>query len=298
MFVSEDRMTPFFSIIIPTYNRAQLLKSSLKSVINQTFSNFEVLVVDDHSTDETRSVVASLKDARIEYILNDRPRGGAGTRNSGIFRARGEWVAFLDDDDVWMPNKLELQYKRTTEIGDSVGLIYSGFIGYDFKGREKVFLPRKEELSWNDLFYRNYIGTYSTVAIRTKLLRGLGGLDERFPAVQDRELYVRVCRVSEVACINEVLAKFSMSDQNRISSNYHKRLVGNLLFRTKYQELIKQNYRLRHIWAARIFLYATLQKDMKQILNSLPWTLAGLFLDPPHLYKIIRRLVVLCVNHA
>ena len=91
--------SPTFSVVIPTHNRAEMLREAIQSVLDQTFTDFELLVVDYHSSDNTAEVVASVADPRIIYLINDHARGGAGTRNAGTFRAKGEWVAFLDSDE-------------------------------------------------------------------------------------------------------------------------------------------------------------------------------------------------------
>ncbi|MFQ5769234.1 MAG: glycosyltransferase family 2 protein, partial [bacterium] len=146
--------SPFFTVVIPTHNRAELLKEAIQSVLAQTFSDFELIVVDDHSTDNTRDVIASFRDSRIKYVLNDRTTGGAGTRNAGIFRAQGEWVAFLDDDDVWLPQKLALQYNKIQDVDDSVGLVYCGYATYDFDEKRDIFQYCPQKAGWiqNELF--------------------------------------------------------------------------------------------------------------------------------------------------
>ena len=122
----------FFTVIIPTYNRATLVKEAIQSVLDQTFDNFELIIVDDHSTDNTKDVVQSYSDKRICYVLNDHIKGAAGARNAGLSRSGGKWVAFLDSDDVWLPKKLELVYEKIKEVDTDVGLIYTGFADYDF----------------------------------------------------------------------------------------------------------------------------------------------------------------------
>ena len=273
--------SPFFSVVMPTYNRSGLLKEAVRSITDQSFEDFELLIVDDHSTDDTKNAVASFKDSRIKYIVNDRTKGGAGTRNAGIFRAKGHWVAFLDDDDVWLPNKLELQYRKIQEVDNAVGLIYSGSAAYDFtkKCEVSVFVPEKEGWIQQDLLYRNYIGTFSKVAIRADLLKKLGGLDERFEALQDMELYVRITGVSKVAFVNETLTYTRRTNKDRITFNFEKKLKSSLLFWEQYRHIINENPRLRHRAASRVFVFACELRDRKYIIKALPWTLAGLFFD-------------------
>ncbi len=100
---------PLISVVIPTYNRADLIGQTINSVLKQSYTNLEIIVVDDSSTDNTKTVVEGINDARIRYFLHSTNQGGAAARNTGIKAAEGEYIAFLDSDDVWVNNKLELQ---------------------------------------------------------------------------------------------------------------------------------------------------------------------------------------------
>ena len=103
--------TPTVSVVIPTYNRADLLPRAIRSVLSQTYWNCELIIVDDCSTDNTREVVSTWTDSRIRYIRHPENRHQSGAINTGIEHARGQYVAFLDDDDEWMPTKLEKQVR-------------------------------------------------------------------------------------------------------------------------------------------------------------------------------------------
>jgi glycosyltransferase involved in cell wall biosynthesis len=284
---------PFFSVIIPTYNRAEFLKEAIESVLCQTLQDFEVIIIDDHSGDDTKEVVTSFRDERIIYILNDRGRGGAGTRNAGIGRARGEWVAFLDDDDVWLPEKLDILYKKVQEVDQSVGLIYTGYAVYDFdkKVERNLFIPQKEGSMYKDLLYNNYIGALSSVAIRRDLLRIVGGFDQEFPGMQDVDLYVRIANISKVAFIKEKLVYMRRSNTDRISLDLQKKLKSSLLFWSKYKKIINKDLRLRQSAASRVFSYAIRQGNMKEALRNLPLTLSGLVLDISNFYAMWRRIL-------
>ena len=97
------------SIIIPMYNREKTIKMAVESILEQTCQDFELIIVDDCSTDNTDEVVASIKDERIRYLKNERNSGAAVSRNRALREAKGRWIAFLDSDDLWMPEKLEKQ---------------------------------------------------------------------------------------------------------------------------------------------------------------------------------------------
>ena len=119
------------SVIIPTHNRARFLREAISSVLNQTFQDFEILVVDDASDDNTREVVAGFEDIRIKYFRHDTNRGGSAARNTGIRNSMCSYIAFLDDDDEWFPEKLGKQMELLLASDPKVGAVYTGYLDVD-----------------------------------------------------------------------------------------------------------------------------------------------------------------------
>ena len=119
------------SVIVPTHNRADYLSAAIESVLEQTFQDFELLVVDDASTDTTAALVSSFSDSRIKFIRLDMNRGGSAARNQGILSSRCDYIAFLDDDDAWTPEKLELQVELLDRAPAEVGAVYTGYTMVD-----------------------------------------------------------------------------------------------------------------------------------------------------------------------
>jgi glycosyltransferase involved in cell wall biosynthesis len=289
---------PFFSVIIPTFNRPDLLRESIKSVLDQTFRNFEIIVVDDHSINDIREIVASFKDNRIQYILNDHISGGAGTRNAGIFRAKGEWIAFLDDDDIWLKKKLELQYNKiVNEIDDQTGIIYTGFADYDFEKKREIMpvIPKKEGWIQDDILYTNFMH-FSSVVIKASLLKKLGGLDEQFQAMQDMELYVRLAFITKVAAVKETLIYIRKGNSDRISINIQKKFNSILLFYSKYRTYIDKNPRIRHRISTLMLSYGIRLKQWTVVMKSLPWSFAGLFLDCSNFLRTIWGVILILIK--
>jgi len=180
---------PFFTVVIPTYNRSAMLAEAIDSVLAQTFTDFELIVIDDHSQDDTAQVVAPFADPRICYLLNERSKGACGTRNTGIFKARGTWIAFQDDDDLWQPEKPAYQHERIQSVGDRVGLIYTGYTSVGTDDSIKQVVPQEEGPLLDALLYKNVIGAFPSVVVRRDLLLAVNGLDERFLAMQDGDLF-------------------------------------------------------------------------------------------------------------
>src|SRR2546426_4401729 len=127
---------PKVSVIIPTHNRAEFLRSAITSVLNQTFQDFEIIIIDDVSKDHTREVIANFNDARIKVIYNQVSKGAAGARNIAIMNSNCEYIAFLDDDDEWLPEKLKIQTCLLDNSPPEVGGVCTGcFIIEEVGGR-------------------------------------------------------------------------------------------------------------------------------------------------------------------
>src|SRR5262245_44117839 len=139
---------PKVSVIIPTHNRAELLRSAITSVLNQTFQDFEIIVIDDASKDHTREVIGHFNDARIKVIHNQVSKGAAGARNIGIMNTNCEYIAFLDDDDEWLRDEHEIQYCLLDDRPPEVGCICTGcFIIEKMSGRVSIYIPGIYDLS-------------------------------------------------------------------------------------------------------------------------------------------------------
>ena len=156
-------LRPFISIIIPTYNRAYSLENTLKIVLNQTYRNFEIILIDNHSTDGTSNLVGRLNDKRIKFIQIFNNGIIAKSRNKGIKEAKGEFIAFLDSDDWWTENKLEIAVKYIKDGFE--------FIFHDLKVepnslsiKDKIFNKNKRQFTFEEcLLYGNFIYTSSVI---------------------------------------------------------------------------------------------------------------------------------------
>lgn len=191
---------PVFSIIIPTYNRADKVCRALKSVVNQSFTDFEILVMDDGSTDNTSEMVESFSDLRIKYEWGKNFGGPAVPRNRGLRLAQGKYIAFLDSDDWWMPKKLEESLKFLEQGFD---LVYHDLFLVT-KAGQKLFLRKTrsrilQPSIFNDLLkYGNGLFNSSVVVKREKLDE-IGGLSEdpNLITAEDFDLWLRLAKVSE-----------------------------------------------------------------------------------------------------
>jgi glycosyltransferase involved in cell wall biosynthesis len=229
------------SVIITTHNRATLLMNAINSVLNQTFKDFEMLIVDDASKDNTEEVVKTFTDGRIRYIkiFPEDSKGGNHARNVGIKEAKGEFIAFLDDDDEWLPEKLEKQFEVFGK-DEKIGLVYTGFKFIYENEWQKIHLahPKRGNLS-KDIMIRNYFGPLSVLMVKKKILEEAGLFDIEMPARQDYDIYVRLCQICEVDFVREPLLKYHhRTNIKRITGNLKKYEKANSLINEKYKNLI------------------------------------------------------------
>ena len=199
------------SVIIPTYNRAKLIGRAIQSVLNQSYRDFEIIVVDDGSTDNTEEVVKSFNDERIKYIRHRKNRGGSAARNTGIKVAKGEYIGFLDDDDEWLPEKLEKHVEKFQVSSKNVGVIYCGsnIVLESSRVSVKKFVPvLRGNLFLNFLENNCIIMGGSTFIVRKECFKRVGLFDEALPTQQDWEMLIRISRYYEFDIIPDALVKY------------------------------------------------------------------------------------------
>jgi glycosyltransferase involved in cell wall biosynthesis len=214
-FSTETEAKSLVSVIIPAHNSARFVAEALNGVLGQTYRRFEVIVVDDGSLDDTRGVVEGFREP-IRYLYQDN-RGPAAARNAGIRISKGEFLCFLDADDAWTPNKLELQVRFMEEHSD-VGLLFAdatelegltvlkpSILGTMIFGADALS-QRPLTQAFRKLLVENFVPT-STVMIRRSCLAKTGLFDEDLQNAEDRDMWLRLAAKSTVACLPRVLAK-------------------------------------------------------------------------------------------
>ena len=249
-------MEPLISVYIPTYNRLELLKRAVQSVQNQTYKNFEIIIVDDNSSDGTQDFLVGLAkvDSRIRYFFKDKNSGACVSRNIAINLAQGELITGLDDDDYFLPHRLEffLDYWVNKKRDDSIALFTSN-IKSEKSNQTKVHsLFSKKYFKKDDLLFANYVG--NQIFTETKTLRQVSGFDESFCMWQDLELWYRVGdlgnfehvdkptyffdtshlygRISEAKSEKIFKTVEQFSEKNQLN-NFKKRMLNNHLYNYK-----------------------------------------------------------------
>lgn len=249
-------MEPLISVYIPTYNRLELLKRAVQSVQNQTYKNFEIIIVDDNSSDGTQDFLVGLAkvDSRIHYFFKDKNSGACVSRNIAINLAQGELITGLDDDDYFLPHRLEffLDYWVNKKREDSIALFTSNIKSEKSNQAKEHSLFSKKYFKKDDLLFANYVG--NQIFTETKTLRQVSGFDESFCMWQDLELWYRVGdlgnfehvdkptyffdtshlygRISEAKSEKIFKTVEQFSEKNQLN-NFKKRMLNNHLYNYK-----------------------------------------------------------------
>ena len=260
---------PTVTVIIPTCNRADKIFSSVQSVLNQTFDNFELIVVDDASSDNTKQIVNIFSDQRIRYICHSRNKGGSAARNTGIKESQGEFIAFLDDDDEWYPDHLQVTVDTLNKLDSSWGVVYTGKLEITSKKSKKIY-PNAlwEGLIQNNLLVYGSIGTPS-ILVRRLCFEHIGLFDEDFPRHQDWEMHIRIANKYKYYPIKKITIKVNKGELP-ISKSVVK---SKKLFFRKFDEYIKQLS-----WLEKRRFYAKHYNDLAKHYFNERYFLKGLLL--------------------
>ncbi len=291
-------LSPKVTVIIPTYNRAHLIKDAVESVLNQAYQNFELIVIDDGSTDNTKEFLRGYKD-KLRYLYQEN-QGRSAARNYGINLAKGEFIAFLDSDDIWFPDKLARQVPILESAPPDVVLVHGykcivdknlqPLPGWEFKLRNLYTLAERGEETYFNYLKSPCIFT-STILVRIKALLEINGYDISIQGREDLDLYLRLLLkgyyftfISEPALIKY---RFHENNTNEISSNfsylqvYEKHLheclklgiIDRIAIAKKllYQALAKTHYRLGNYHQSRDYWQKTFINDWETAFTRSFW---------------------------
>ena len=225
-------MSPIISVVLPAYNRADSIQAAAESVLHQSWQDFELLIVDDCSTDGTAETIKRLTDPRVHCLSTPHNMGPSGARNVGIKAAQGKWVAFQDSDDEWLPEKLTLQMARLETRGNVDVGVYCGMVivgspegGTTFRTAARYHPDPKLESVEGDItrtLLGNSLISTQTLMARRDVLQELGGFDEALPALEDWEFVIRLSLKGSFAFVDSPLVLQNFST-NSISKDRWRR---------------------------------------------------------------------------
>lgn len=244
---SFNEAAPLFSIITPTFRRPELLKRNIKSVREQTFKNYEHIIVDDGNDSATAELIRELSDDKITFIRHETSKGAAGSYNTGIQRSRGQLILFLDDDDEYMPSFLEKMHSAFSTAGKDTGFIWSGIARIkDEPGAEKLIC----NLVWPEVFKaedRGFAAATSIsngfgVCVRRECIEAIGMYDEKMEVGEDTDFMFRLAQKYNYRTIPEVLVRVHQHNLHQLTSagNSQARIKGKELILDRYKDVLLQ----------------------------------------------------------
>lgn len=217
-----EREDGLVSIIMPSYNTAPYIKQTIQSVLDQTYTNWELIIVDDCSTDNTDEVVDTIKDCRIRYFKNEKNSGAAISRNKALRKAKGQWIAYLDSDDLWMPEKLEKQIKFMEENGCAFS--YTNYEEIDVDGNKtgvKVTGPKK--ITKTGMFNYCWPGCLTVMYDANKI--GLIQIED-IKKNNDYAMWLKVCRKADCYLLDEILGQYRKGRVGSVSTHSIRTMIG------------------------------------------------------------------------
>ena len=274
---------PLITAVITTYKRApEMVVRAAKSVLGQTYDNLELIVVDDSPAtyelrDAVRDSLAAINDNRLSYIRHEVNQGACAARNTGINASKGEYLAFLDDDDEWLPEKLEKQYTKFTQ--PEIGLVYCGSItvnqtvGTEVEHRCNCISGSVFE----KLIIENFIGSTSFPLIKKDCFEKLGGFDIQMQSAQDYEMWLRIAKEYKIDYVDECLVRYYIHEGEQITSNPVRKINGLERLNLLHLEYLKSHIKTHGIRIIKIAPYYAMNR---QYLKGLSCIIRGMVKNP------------------
>jgi glycosyltransferase involved in cell wall biosynthesis len=226
MNVGKSNNDPFVTVIIPTFNRKEYLLEAVKSVLDQTYKNLEIIIVDDGSTDGSKEAIKNLNNDKISYIWQKNSGLPSVARNTGIKQSKGDYIAFLDSDDLWVQEKLEFQIQLLLDNPKLLG-ISSNMLNFSFKENSKPYVQFDYTMNFCPTFFsllKGNVVANSSVVIRKDVINHIGLLDENklIRGVEDYDYWLRILafRDRSILVIANPLIKYRIHDENIFISEY------------------------------------------------------------------------------
>lgn len=275
--IKSTTLTPLVSIIIPTYNRAHLIGKALQSVQGQTFKNWECIVVDDFSTDDTAEIITQLSkvDNRFRYLKNERSKGPQGARNTGIIHSQFPWIAFNDSDDEWLPDKLEKQIEMLKRKDfNSFSVVHGNceVFNHEYGTKETWELNPIAGKDAFKYFLKESSILFPSVLTSKKALESVKFLDENVPSYQEWDLAISLSRNCDFIHIHEPLFIYHKHLETTISKDLERDIFGVNYIRRKYRPDFIEQY------DEELFHQSLLQNIHRIVPNNL-WSLGKRLLN-------------------
>lgn len=261
------------SVVVTTYKRhPSMVKKAVDSILSQTYTNIELFVVDDSPKDfidreNVKNMIKSINDDRVNYIAHEINQGACVARNTGIKASRGEYIAFLDDDDEWYATKLEKQIGKIEET--NCDFVYCRKIIHDkIKNKDK---RETNAIYRGDIFEKllwdNFIGPTSVALIKRSCFDKVGMFDTDLLSSQDYEMWLRIAKEFKIDYVDEELLHYYIHEGDRISSNSYKKIQGIKKLNSIYSEYLENNKDLKAHRTSILTLQYAMDKDIKNAMK-------------------------------
>lgn len=265
------------SIVIPTHRRVNLLKKTINSALDQTYKNTEIIVVSDGYDKETDLYMKTIENNQIKYYVYETNRGANYARNYGVKHSEGEYIAFLDDDDQWAKDKLERQYTELSKDND-YGLVYTGNKQFYIDSNDSfTYIPTKSGDLSREIFSKNYIGSTSSVLIKKEIFDEVHGFDEKLGALQDYDLWIRICQVTKIGVISEPLLIYNNNrNREQISNQIDKYEDAAKKIKEKYKDFFSENKGLEEkfkLFISKVIIKKYLRNNNNKVARKLAFIL-------------------------
>jgi glycosyltransferase involved in cell wall biosynthesis len=280
------------SIIIPTYNNKKYIGAAVASALNQTYHNIEVIIVNDNSTDNTENVIREFKDPRITYLKLDANQGVSNARNIGIKQSTGEYIAFLDSDDMYLETKIEEQINifKTSQVSD-IGVVYCGFKTIDERDvvLKEVFAKGKK---WDGITNGEFIG--ATPLIKRECFKKAGLFDTNLKYFEDMDLYFRIYENKySFACIRKPLYLCRSHSSN--TSRNKKIVIENIdVYYKKY--LATPEYKNNKIIKSQYYAAKSITLIKANIITSMYYMILSFLCSPFASLYTFKKLIMNYLN--
>lgn len=268
-------MAANISVVLPTFNRAHILAKAIDSVLNQSYHDFELIIADDCSTDDTHFLVSSYTDKRIRYVRTPCNSNAGATRNFGAFYATSPYLAFCDDDTIWAHDKLERQTAYISAY-PNVSLVFHSFLDITPEkggGAQTILEPNQERLSslsthiFHDLLFGPLIPA-PAILMRTEAFRHVGGFLETLKSHEDYEFSLRVAKDYEIGHLPEPLLASYHVDRG-VNTNHHEILRTGFYILNLYRDIISAHADMEATQLERLFYYALIGNDGQYFFDQL-----------------------------
>lgn len=260
-------MSPKVSINLCCYNSEKYLRETLDSIVNQTFKDWELIVIDDGSSDSTGLLIREYQDKGYPIFYHYQNNSGlSNSRNKALELSKGKYIAFIDHDDLWVANKLKLQVQML-ETNERIGLIHSNWVSFNAKGYQVTMFSRPQPCG---MVFQNQLDDYSfgipTVMIRREVLKELDHFFEPSLTIcEEVDLFLRICLIWEVGYIHDVLARYRMHSKSLLVSKGDRYGIELEYIANKQKQLLGDKYHLYEKEIARLFARAAYQKAYYQM---------------------------------